>query len=66
MNELLLTISLRISFRFLSIPDNYLKIQELFSTDTFHKPFFWGGGTGDGEVGFIFLKSSLESMSFIS
>ena len=66
MNELLLTIYLTISFRFLSIPDNHLKIQELFSTDTFNKPFFGGGGTGGGEVGFIFMKNSVESMSFIS
>ena len=42
----------------LSMPDNYLKIKELFSTDTFNKTIFG--------VSFIILKDSAESTSFTS
>ena len=39
---------LRISFRFLSIPDNYQKVPELFSTEFFQQAIFFGGGRGGG------------------
>ena len=42
----------------LSMPDNYLKIPELFSTDTFNKTIFG--------VSFIILKDSAECTSFTS